>query len=70
MSEVPSYDLELKAAEDRRKLHASLTELSSKLHQDLNVNNQVRRHFTVACTAAALIALGVGYSFTGLFVRH
>jgi hypothetical protein len=70
MSELPSYDLELKAAEERRKLHASMAELRSRLHEDLNVKTQVRNHFTVACSAAALFALTVGYSVTGFFVRH
>jgi hypothetical protein len=70
MSELPSYDLELRAAEERRRLHGTLAELRSRVHEELDVKKRVREHLGAACGIAALLSLGVGYSVTGLFVRN
>lgn len=70
MTELPSYDLELKAAEERRRLHGTLAELRSRVHEELDVNRRVREHLAVASGVAALLSLGVGYAVAGLFVRH
>ena len=70
MSELPSYDLELKAAEERRRLHGTLAELRSRVHEELDVKKRVREHLGAACGIAALLSLGVGYSVTGFFVRN
>lgn len=69
MAGLPSYDLELKAADERRRLHGSLAELRSRVHDELDLNNHVREHLGAACAVAAVVGLGLGYSFTGLFVR-
>ncbi len=70
MTELPSYDLELKAAEERRRLHGTLAELRSRVHEELDINKRVREHLGTACAVAALLSLGVGYSVAGLFVRN
>ena len=70
MTELPSYDLELKAAQERRRLHGSLAELRSRVHEELDVKKRVREHLGAACGIAALLSLGLGYSITGLFVRN
>jgi hypothetical protein len=70
MTELPSYDLELKAAEERRRLHGTLAELRSRVHEELDINKRVREHLGLACGIAALLSLGIGYSAAGLFVRH
>jgi hypothetical protein len=70
MAELPSYDLELKAAEERRRLHATLAELRSRVHAELDVKKRVRDHLGAVCGVAALLGLGLGYSVAGLFVRH
>jgi hypothetical protein len=70
MTELPSYDLELKAAEDRRRLHGTLAELRSRVHEELDVNKRVREHLGTACGVAALLSLGIGYSIAGVFVRN
>jgi hypothetical protein len=70
MTALPSYDLELKAAEERRRIHSTLAELRSRVHQELNVKKRVREHLGAACAVAALLSLGLGYSATGLFVRN
>lgn len=69
MTEQPSYNLELKAAEERRRLHGTLAELRSRVHEELDVNKRVREHLGAACTIAALLSLGLGYSAAGIFVR-
>jgi hypothetical protein len=70
MAELPSYDLELKAAEERRRLHGTLAELRSRVHAELDVKKRVREHLGAACAISALLSLGFGYSVAGLFVRH
>jgi hypothetical protein len=70
MTELPSYDLELKAAEERRRLHGTLAELRSRVHEELDVKKRVREHLGPACAIAALLTLGLGYSVTGIFVRR
>ena len=70
MTELPSYDLELKAAEERRRLHGTLAELRSRVHDELDVKKRVREHLGAACAIAALLSVGIGYSVTGLFVHN
>ena len=70
MAELPSYDLELKAAEERRRLHGTLAELRSRVHEELDVKKRVRERLGSACAIAALLSLGLGYSVAGLFVRN
>lgn len=70
MAELPSYDLELKAADERRRLHGTLAELRSRVYEELDVKKQVRQHLGAVCAVAALLSLGIGYSITGMFVRH
>jgi len=70
MSSLPSYDLELKAATERQRLHDSVTELKVRLNQSLDVRNNIREHFPVACATTAALGLAVGYYFTGMFIRR
>ena len=70
MTELPSYDLELKAAEERRRLHGTLAELRSRVHEELDVKKRVREHLGPACAIAALLTLGLGYSVAGILVRR
>ena len=70
MGELPSYDLELKAADQRRRLHKTVAELRSRMKEDLDVKKRVREHLGAASAVTAVCGLGLGYSLTGLFVRH
>lgn len=70
MGELPSYDLELKAADERRRLHEVVTELRARMQEDLDVKKQTREHLGAVCGVAAMAGLALGYSVTGLFVRH
>jgi hypothetical protein len=69
MSGLPRYDLELKASEERKRLHTSVAELKSHVRDRLDVNKQLQEHLGIACAGAALLGLVAGYSVTGLFVQ-
>ncbi|HKW17649.1 MAG TPA: hypothetical protein VJO35_09095 [Terriglobales bacterium] len=69
MGELPSYDLELRAADERRRLHNVVAEFRSRVQDDLDLKKRIKQHFVLACTAVAVLGLGLGYSVTGLFVR-
>ena len=68
MGELPSYDLELRAADERRRLHDVVAEFRNRVHDDLDVNKRLRQRLLPACAVAAVVGLTLGYSFTGLFL--
>jgi hypothetical protein len=70
MTDLPSYDLELKAADQRRRLHEAVKELRSQIREELDVRNQARQHLGLACSVAMFVGLAAGYSVAGFFVRH
>lgn len=70
MSDLPSYDLELKAADDRRRLHESVDELKSHLRETLDVKKNAREHLGLGCSVSAAIGLAAGYAITGIFAHH
>jgi hypothetical protein len=70
MGELPSYDLELKAADERKRLHRVVAELRSRVHEDLDIKKRIRQNLGAACGIVAFVGLAFGYSVTGLFVRH
>ncbi|HEY7354504.1 MAG TPA: hypothetical protein VH596_17170 [Terriglobales bacterium] len=70
MGELPSYDLELKAADQRRRLHRTVAELRSRMKEDFDIKKRVGQHMGAVSAIAAVFALGLGYSLAGLFVRH
>ncbi len=69
MNTVTSGDLVAKAAQERARLHVSVEELKTCVRDNLDVNRQLRKHLEIACAAAALLGLTLGYSMTGVFVR-
>jgi hypothetical protein len=68
MTDIPSYDLELKAANERRRLHEAVEELKSQIREELDVKHQARQHLGLACSVAMLLGLAGGYTLTGFFV--
>jgi hypothetical protein len=68
-SQVPSYTLEVRAADERRRLGSSVAELRSVMREKLDVRRAARQYLPVASAVVALVGLGVGYSFGGLFTR-
>jgi len=69
MAELRSNDLELRAAAERSRLHSTVEELRSRVRQELDAKRQIRKNLGPACGIAAIVALALGYSVTGLFVR-
>jgi len=67
---LPSYDLELKAADERRRLHTSVLELRAALRESLDINRNTRKHLPIACALVAVLGVGLGYSVTGIFTSH
>jgi len=70
MTDLPSYDLELKAADERRRLHDSIEELRCQVRDRLDVSKHAREHLGLACSTAAVLGLAAGYTFTGIFVHR
>ena len=67
MSTQPGYTLELRAADQRRQLHSSVTELRSQLRERLDIKRNVRPHVPVLSGVAAIFGLLMGYGFAGIF---
>jgi len=70
MNNVPTDTLELRAADQRRRLHSSVTELRSKVHERLDIKRNAREYLVPASGVGALLGLLLGYGFTGMFTRH
>jgi hypothetical protein len=69
-TDLPSYELELRAAEERKRLHTSMQELRQQVSEKLDVKKNARRHVASLSAAAALFSFVVGYAFAGIFTRH
>ncbi len=65
----PTSELELRAADERRRLQASLQELNSRVRTTVDVNSAVRKHLILSSLAVGLLGLLTGYSFGGLITR-
>jgi hypothetical protein len=70
MAELPSNDLELKAADERRRLHDAVAELRSRVHDELDLKKRTQENLGIACGVAVATGLVLGYATTGLFVRN
>jgi hypothetical protein len=67
---VPTDILELKAAEQRRRLHNSVTELRTQMHEKLDIKKNAREYVWPASGVVGLIGLVLGYGFAGIFTRY
>lgn len=67
MSDLPSYDLQVQAADDRRRLQHSLAQLKDVLRNRLDLKRNLRQHLAVTCLGVAIASLGLGYSVAGFF---
>jgi hypothetical protein len=70
MSTLPSADLELRAADERKRLHSSVTELKSRVRETLDVKRNVREHVAVASGIVGVVCLIAGYGLAGMFTRY
>lgn len=60
--------LELEAAEQRRRLASSVDDLKYQVRDTLDVKKNAREHFGPAAGGAAVLGLLLGYLFAGSFV--
>lgn len=70
MSTIPSSDLELRAADERRRLHSSVVELKSRVRETLDVKRNARKHVLLGSGLAALLSVVLGYGFASVFTRR
>jgi ribosomal protein L3 len=73
MSTQPLESLELRALEQRNRLHQDATELKEKMaaaREKLSVARNVREHFTHAALVMTIAGLLAGHGFAGMFTRR
>ena len=69
-SGLPVDLLEKRAAEQRRHLHETVSELRQSVREKLDVKRNLREHIWPAAGIMALLGLALGYTVTGIFTRH
>ena len=68
-SNIPTDLLELRAAEQRRRLHNSVAELRVQMRQKLDLRRNARRYFWPDSAVVGLCGLMLGYGFGGIISR-
>jgi hypothetical protein len=66
---VPTDILEAAASEQRVKLHDSISELRSQMHQALDVRQRAREYLVPASAVVAGLGLMMGFGMAGMFSR-
>ena len=66
-TEIPVDILEQRAAQQRRQLHDTVSELRQSVKDKLDVKRNVREHIWPAVGVMALLGLTLGYTITGVF---
>ena len=70
---MPTEVLEQRAAEQRRRLHNSVSELRSSVtevvREKLDVKRYLRDYLTPATAAAAIVGLVLGHATASIFTR-
>lgn len=64
---IPVDVLEKRAADQRRQLHDSVSELRQTVRERLDVKRNVREHLWSASGVVALVGLLAGYAVAGVF---
>ena len=67
---TPTYELELRAVEQRKRLHDSVSELKTRVRDKFDVQKNAREHLLAASGIASVMALLAGYGIAGMFTRH
>jgi hypothetical protein len=67
--QAPSDILELRAIEQRRRLHNTVVELRDTVRERVDVRRNARQYFWPATGVAAAVGLAMGYGAGGMFVR-
>ena len=72
--DMPVEVLEQRAAEQRRKIHNSVSELKRSVRQTvrerLDVKRYARTYLWPAASAVSLLGMVVGYGIAGVFTRR
>jgi hypothetical protein len=66
---IPVDVLEKRAADQRRQLHNTVSELRQSVRERLDVKRNLREHLVSASATAGLLGLVAGYAVIGVFTR-
>ena len=73
-SNPSSYELETKAADERRRLDSSFHELKDRVKEKLDfkraAQDYAREHVREGSGLAVMLGILLGYSAAGMFTRH
>lgn len=73
MSAAPIEHLQIRASEQRERIHQTALELRSKVDetkQQFSAENIAHRHFGPASAVVSLLGFVLGYAFAGAFTRR
>jgi len=70
VNSLPSYELELRAADERKRIHDSVSYLKSQIEKTLSFENVIRENVSLVTGVVGLAAISMGYMFTGIFTRR
>jgi hypothetical protein len=73
MSPEPVENLELRAVEQRNRLHRTTSELKGKIaetREHLDPSRYVREHFVGIAAAVCTLAVAAGYAVAAMFTRR
>lgn len=73
MSPEPVEDLQLRAIEQRNRLHQATAELKEKIaetRQELDPRRNVQEHFVGLAAGVGAIAALAGFGIAGMFTRR
>jgi hypothetical protein len=66
---APTDILEMRAAEQRRRIHDSVLELREQIDEKMDIKKKAAEYVLPASGAAAFLALLFGYGFASMFSR-
>jgi len=69
MNTNPAETLELRAADQRRRLRSSVHELKDRVREKLDVKRNISQHVLLASAVAGAVSLAFGFGFAGMFTR-
>ncbi len=67
---APTDVLELRAAEQRRRIHNSVSELRTQMRDKLDIKKNAQEYVWPASGVVGLIGLVLGYGVAGIFTRY
>ncbi len=67
---MPTDVLELRAAEQRRRIHNSVSELRTQMRDKLDIKKNAQEYVWPASGVVGLVGLVLGYGVAGIFTRY